>query len=278
MNLHRLISNPEYTVDRYENLGWINIYGEHPPEVISYDLQQAGIKWIIAIQKNKGTLPSKLERIFGDPPNEFIVNEFGINYEIRTTSAHPGLFLDHQLTRKWLLENARDKSVLNLFSYTGSMTMAAALGGATRSVSMDLSNPTTQWALKNAQINDLAPEHQFVKADVFDWTQRFKKKNLTFDIVISDPPSQSRSDEMHFSTQKHLDLLHERCLDCLEARGTLITSINTETITEKAVLASVQNTAKRLNRQIKNYEILPLPDGFEPDFRSMKGVRVQFSN
>lgn len=277
MPLRRLISKPDYIVDQYDDLAWINVYDKHPPEHITYDLQQQGINHAVLIQKTKGNLPSKIEHLFGNPPLTFIVEEFGVKYEIHTSSSHPGLFLDHQRTREWLLDNAKGKSVLNLFSYTGSMTMASAVGGSTNSVSIDLSGPTTQWAMKNAELNNLGPEHQFVKADVFDWTKRFKKKNLNFDIVISDPPSQSRSDELHFSTQKHLDLLHERCIDCVAPGGTLITSINTETLTDKVLLASCHNVADRLGRKIKYSTSLALPEGFESNFRSMRGIRVDFS-
>ena len=273
-HLRRVISNPDFTVDQYDNLAWLNLYGEHPKEFVIYDLQQMGMTCGVIVKKNKAELPTQIERWYGDIPNAFTVEEFGVKFEIHTSSAHPGLFLDHQLTRKWLFENAADTTVLNLFSYTGSLAIAAAMGGAEKSVSIDLSKPATQWAQKNAELNRLNHGHQFVQGDVFDWTRRFKKKNKTFDIVISDPPSQSRSDELHFSTQKHLDFLHECCIDCLSPDGLLITSINTETISDKVLVASVKNTAERMGRSLQDFDYLTLPKGFDPNFRSMKGIRA----
>lgn len=279
MLLQRITSNPDFTIDQYGDFAWITLYSEKIlPNSLHQKLMDNGILRAVKIHKKTSTLPTLPEIFFGEVPEKLIVEEYGIKFEIRTTSSHPGLFLDHQLTRKWLLENAKDKSVLNLFSYTASMTMTCAIGGSIRSASIDLSGPTTQWAKKNSQLNKLGSEHQFIKGDVFDWTKRFKKKRQTFDIVICDPPSQSRSDQLHFTTQKHLDFLHECCLDCLNKNGTLITSINTETISSKALLASVQNTAQKLGRKIASHDFLQLPKGFDPSFRSMKGLRIHFSN
>ncbi|MEZ4846409.1 MAG: class I SAM-dependent methyltransferase [Bdellovibrionota bacterium] len=278
MHLRRLVSHPEFTIDQYGTFAWVNAYSDQPHLPSDQDLVQNDVECAVMLLKSKNGLPTKPTVWFGDVPETLIANEDGIQYEIRClNSFHPGLFLDHQRTRQWLKDHSQGCTLLNLFSYTGSLGISAAMGGAIKTINIDLSNPTTQWAKKNAELNGLGPDHQFIKGDVFDWTQRFKKKNQTFDIVVSDPPSQSRSDEMHFSTQKHLDLLHQRCIDCVAPGGTLITSINTEVISEKVMIASVHNVAHRLGRKIKTYTDLPLPDGFESEFRAMKGLRVSFA-
>jgi 23S rRNA (cytosine1962-C5)-methyltransferase len=279
MNLRRLASNPQHTIDQYGPFAWVTLYSDHDQTLgLENEFKNQGVEYAVKILKSKSGLPTKPEIWFGNVPEKFIANEDGINYEIRCLDTfHPGLFLDHQRTRQWLKDHSKDSSVLNLFSYTGSLAISAAMGGATKTISIDLSNPSTQWAKINAELNGLSSDHQFIKGDVFDWTKRFKKKNQTFDIVVSDPPSQSRSDELHFSTQKHLDLLHERCLDCLAPQGTLLTSINTEVISQKVMIASVHHVAEKLGRRIRNYTDLPLPEAFESEFRAMKGLRVQFA-
>lgn len=281
MQLRRLYSTPQYTVDQYGPFAWATLYSiQDTTNVIEAALQREGINSAIKIFKNKTGAPDKPEFWFGYVPETVTVEENGVLFEVRCQNTfHPGLFLDHQITRETLKEISSGKTLLNLFSYTGSLAIAAAVGGATKTISIDLSNPSTQWAKKNAELNHLNPEqHQFIKGDVFDWTKRFKKKNQTFDIVVSDPPSQSRSDEMHFSTQKHLDLLHELCITCVAPGGILFTSINTETISEKVMMASTHNVAEKLGRKIKRYDRLVLPEGFDNDFRSMKGIRIDFAN
>lgn len=277
MNLRRIHSDAKCTIDQYDALAWVTLFSKHElSEKTKHDLGKKGITGAVIIYKTKMDAPGKPGIWFGEVEEFFQVNEHDIAYEIRTTSSHPGLFLDHQITRNWLKENATNKSVLNLFSYTGSLGISAAMGGALETINIDLSNQTTQWAKKNAMLNNLGGTHQFIKGDVFDWMKRFNRRKTMFDIVISDPPSQSRSDELHFSTEKHLDMLHELCINCVNPEGILLTSINTETISEKALIASVKNISKKLSRKIKKIESLPLPKGFEPDFRSMKGIRVMF--
>jgi 23S rRNA G2069 N7-methylase RlmK/C1962 C5-methylase RlmI len=280
MILRRLISNSQFTVDQYDTFGWVTLYSEHDSvSDIENQLRESGITSAVKIQKSRSGLPTKPEIWFGDVPESFVIEEDGSKYEIRCRDTfHAGLFLDHQRTREWIKDNSKNKSILNLFSYTGSLAIAGANGGAIKSMSIDLSNPSTQWAKKNAELNQLSADHQFIKGDVFDWTKRFKKKDQTFDLVVSDPPSQSRSDELHFSTQKHLDLLHELCMNCVAPGGTLITSVNTETITEKVLIASTHHVAEKLGRRIKHYTDLLLPEGFESEFRSMKGLRITFAN
>lgn len=278
MNIRRLHSDAQCIVDQYNTLAWVTLFSKvELPERIKTNLEKKGVTSAVKIYKSKDQAPEKPTAWFGEIEDFFQVNEYDIAYEIHTTSSHPGLFLDHQNTRKWLIDNAKEKTVLNLFSYTGSLGIASAMGGASETINIDLSNQTTQWAKKNAMLNNLGGQHQFLKGDVFDWMKRFNRRKTMFDIVISDPPSQSRSDELHFTTEKHLDLLHELCIQAVNPQGTLITSINTETISNKVLAASIKNVSKKLGRKIKKMEELPLPKGFDPNFRSMKGIRIFFT-
>lgn len=277
MKLQRTDSNPDFTIDVYGAFAWVTLFSNRAlPENKKQELINQGVTSAITIKKSRSDLPEKPQIWFGDPRASFTVEENGIKYEIRTNGSNPGLFLDHQITRQWLKQNAKDKKVLNLFSYTGSLGISAAVGGAAETKNIDLSKSATDWAKSNATLNSLSDSHQFIKGDVFDWMKRFLRKKTIFDIVISDPPSQSRSDELHFSTEKHLDLLHELCVQTVAPNGILITSINTETISENALVESVKNVGRKLKRKIRKMEPLPLPTGFEPGFRSMKGIRVLF--
>lgn len=102
-----------------------------------------------------------------------------------------GLFLDTRLVRQWLYRHAKGKLVLNLFAYTGTATVYAALGGASRTVSVDLSNTYTEWAKRNLALNGLTfKHHEFVQADCLYWLATSRDK---FDVILLDPPSFSNS-------------------------------------------------------------------------------------
>lgn len=104
-----------------------------------------------------------------------------------------GLFLDHRPLRQKLLKIAKTKKVLNLFCYTGSLSVAAAKGGGS-TTSVDLSNTYLNWAKDNFNLNSIDwAEHDFIQADVFQWLESHQD---LYDIIIIDPPSFSNSKRM----------------------------------------------------------------------------------
>ena len=105
----------------------------------------------------------------------------------------PGLFLDHRTTRALVAAEAKGKRLLNLFAYTASFSVQAALAGASSTTSMDLSPKTTRWAEANLAENQLdARAHQVVCRDVLAFLESSEEEGA-FDIVVVDPPSFSRS-------------------------------------------------------------------------------------
>jgi 23S rRNA (cytosine1962-C5)-methyltransferase len=160
--------------------------------------------------------------------NEFVVSEGGLQFIVNLADyLDTGLFLDHRITRQMVKEMARNKKVLNLFSYTGSFSVYAASGGASKVTSMDLSKTYLNWAERNMQVN--FPEyknHVVINADVIK-----ELKNISagsFDLIIMDPPTFSNSKKMDdfLDIQKdHPDLINN-CMRILKAEGTLFFSTN----------------------------------------------------
>ena len=87
--------------------------------------------------------------------------------------------------------------MLNLFCYTGSFTVYAAGGGASQSLSIDLSNTYLDWARHNFELNRLDPErHVLLRADVMRWLREAGASGERFDLIVLDPPVLSRSKAM----------------------------------------------------------------------------------
>jgi 23S rRNA (guanine2445-N2)-methyltransferase / 23S rRNA (guanine2069-N7)-methyltransferase len=108
-----------------------------------------------------------------------------------------GLFLDHRLTRARLRTAAGARTFLNLFAYTGTATVYAAAGGATASVSVDLSRTYLEWAQRNLSLNGLAgAAHGFVQADCREWLAAAAERAERFDLIFLDPPTFSNSRRM----------------------------------------------------------------------------------
>jgi len=111
-----------------------------------------------------------------------------------------GLFLDHRLTREWVYKQSNQKNVLNLFCYTGSVSVYAALGGANKVLSVDMSNTYLKWTKENLLLNDCGNEEQYpmLRADCIDLLEHPHKYELKekFDLIFLDPPSFSNSKKM----------------------------------------------------------------------------------
>ena len=120
-----------------------------------------------------------------------------------------GLFLDSRDLRARLRERSEGRRVLNLFCYTGSATVYAAAGGASRSLSVDLSPTYVNWAERNFRLNGLEPgRHKLAQADVMNWLR--SPPHQHFDLVYVDPPtfSNSKRTDTVFDVQRdHVELL-----------------------------------------------------------------------
>ena len=137
-----------------------------------------------------------------------------------------GLFLDHRPLRLWLGENAQGQRLLNLFCYTGAATVHAALGGARRTTSVDLSKTYLDWLRRNLALNGCdRPAQQMIQADCRQWLHDCRD---VYDLILLDPPSFSNSKRM----QGNLDIQrdHAELIRTAAARlapdGLLIFSTN----------------------------------------------------
>ena len=158
------------------------------------------------------------------------IEEGGLKFLVNFTDyLDTGLFLDHRLTRARLRAAAAGKRFLNLFCYTASATVYAAAGGATRSLSVDLSATYLDWAAQNFRANELARDpHELLRADCREWLRDAPAAG--WDLVFLDPPTFSNSKRMSgvLDTQRdHMDLLAQ-CMRLLAPGGLLLFSTNAQ--------------------------------------------------
>ncbi|MGB0721971.1 MAG: bifunctional 23S rRNA (guanine(2069)-N(7))-methyltransferase RlmK/23S rRNA (guanine(2445)-N(2))-methyltransferase RlmL [Gammaproteobacteria bacterium] len=140
-----------------------------------------------------------------------------------------GLFLDHRPVRALLRDRARGKRFLNLFCYTATATVQAALGGAERSLSLDMSQTYLDWAEQNFRLNgmDLAA-HRLKRVDCLDWLRNAPDAGERFDLVFMDPPTFSNSKRMEgvLDVQRDHVALIRAAMDVLNPGGCLVFSNN----------------------------------------------------
>lgn len=158
--------------------------------------------------------------------DEFIVREGKAKLWVNLKDyLDTGLFLDHRPMRKRIFEEAKDKKVLNLFCYTGTVSVQAALGGALYTTSVDLSQTYLDWAWRNFDLNELSSRNRLERADVMEWLIGGSDK---YDLIFCDPPtfSNTKKTQRVFNVQSDQVILIERCLNRLVSHGTLYFSNN----------------------------------------------------
>ncbi|MCI0507065.1 MAG: class I SAM-dependent methyltransferase, partial [Gammaproteobacteria bacterium] len=137
-----------------------------------------------------------------------------------------GLFLDHRITREMLQHKAAGKNFLNLFCYTGTASVHAALGNAKSTTSVDMSATYIDWCQRNFELNNIPlDKHRFIQTDCLEWIRHEEGR---YDLIFVDPPTFSNSKRMdgHFDIQQHYVMLLNDCIRLLKNDGEIIFSTN----------------------------------------------------
>ncbi len=175
-------------------------------------------------QKQKQT--SQYEKQDQVQDTRLVIREHGRKYFVDLTQyLDTGLFLDHRWLRNHIQKQSKGLSVLNLFSYTGTISVAAAFGGARSVTSVDTSRTYLGWSVDNFNINKLKVKHNVVRQDVLPFLQSDRN---TYDLIIVDPPtySNSHSRVQDWDVQRDHARLLKLCLKKLTKDGTVYFSNN----------------------------------------------------
>ncbi|MGJ9459559.1 class I SAM-dependent rRNA methyltransferase [Oceanobacillus sp. CF4.6] len=197
-----------------------------------------------------------------------LFKESGMDYAVYLNDgAMVGIFLDQREVRQALRDKyAKGKHVLNTFSYTGAFSVAAALGGATKTTSVDLAKRSKSKTIEQFSVNGVDFEQQDIKVmDVFDYFKYAKRKELKFDLVVLDPPSFARSKKHTFSTSKNYPGLIKDTLAILEKEGIIIASTNSASFGMKKFKGFIEKGFKDMSMKYKILEEFSLPADFQVD-------------
>ncbi|WP_318484342.1 bifunctional 23S rRNA (guanine(2069)-N(7))-methyltransferase RlmK/23S rRNA (guanine(2445)-N(2))-methyltransferase RlmL [Photobacterium leiognathi] len=233
------IPNYNAAIDKYKDYIIIQEYAA--PKSVSEELARRRIMDILratievtGVESNKVILKVR-ERQKGksqyqklsSAERHMVVEEYGVELKVNLYDyLDTGLFLDHRITRRMLGKMAPGKDFLNLFSYTGSATVHAAVGGAKTTTTVDMSNTYLRWAQENMELNNqVGSQHEFIQADCLQWLQEVDD---TFDLIFIDPPTFSNSKRMKqsFDIQRDHIMLMENLKRMLRPEGQIVFSNN----------------------------------------------------
>ena len=239
---------PEYAVavDVYQGeQTWVNVQEYESPKTV--DPAKANQRLAGVMAEIPKVLEIPAEQVFlkirrkqkstdqyekqGDSRRFHVVEEGGCKFWVNFEDyLDTGLFLDHRPLRLLIQQQAKGKHFLNLFAYTGSATVHAAIGGAASSVTVDMSNTYVDWARRNFVLNGIRDDHQLVRANCLQWLaeQANAKQKPQFDLIFLDPPTFSNSKKMEeiFDVQKDHVQLIRNAATLLASGGTLYFSTN----------------------------------------------------
>ncbi|MGW9996834.1 23S rRNA (guanine2069-N7)-methyltransferase / 23S rRNA (guanine2445-N2)-methyltransferase [Pantoea piersonii] len=232
---------PEYNVavDRYGE--WVVVQEYAPPKTIDaakarqrlFDVIGATLS-VLELPANRLVLKTRERQKgknqyqkLGEKGDFFEVQEYNARLLVNLTDyLDTGLFLDHRIARHMLGKMSKDKDFLNLFSYTGTASVHAGLGGARSTTTVDMSRTYLEWAERNLRLNGLTGrQHRLMQADCLSW---LRESDETFDLIFIDPPTFSNSKRMEedFDVQRDHIMLMRNLKRLLRAGGTVMFSNN----------------------------------------------------
>ena len=235
------------TLDLYGDyvvFSWYNTYVYQLRQLIVAAFVQVFPEILGAYEKIrfKG-LDYESSHIYGqESPENFTVLENGVLYQVFLNDGlMTGIFLDQHEVRGSLVDGlAMDKSLLNMFSYTAAFSVAAAMGGASETTSVDLAKRSRELSEAHFQANGLSLDsHRFIVMDVFEYFKYAKRKGLSYDVIVFDPPSFARNKKQTFSVAKDYHKLISQSLEILNPGGIIIASTNAANVSRQKFIEQI---------------------------------------
>ncbi len=274
---------PGVVVDRYDRFAVLKLYsaGLTPHRGAIVEAVRAAAPDLLGIygrdeiprDEEGDEEPAQGKVLWGaEPPARVEIDEHGMKLLVDVRRGQKtGLFLDQRENRRLVRELAGGRvEALNCFSYTGGFSVAAALGGVRRVVSVDSDGDAVALARENFRLNGLDPEgHVFAVEDAFEMLERQKREGRRFDLVVCDPPAFAKSQKAVEAAVAGYASLNRAALAVLEPRGLLVTASCSARVSAEQFYDAVKEAAfkARVELQLVHESRQPPDHPVSPQFR-----------
>ncbi|MGX7132333.1 class I SAM-dependent rRNA methyltransferase [Enterococcus songbeiensis] len=275
------------TIERYESFAvfsWYNetLYEKQAELMTAFQHVYPDIQGIYEkIRFETATLPESRFVTGSQAPEPLLVQENFVTFATYLNEGlMAGIFLDQKDVRgRFVGGLASGKKVLNMFSYTGAFSVAALMGGASHTTSVDLAKRSLAKTQEQFAVNGIDPQTQTIHVmDVFSYFKYARKKDLQFDVIVLDPPSFARNKKKVFNVAKNYGELIEDSLPILTKGGLLIASTNAANLSEKKFKHMIETVfaEKDVSYQLVDTYRLPADFVVAPQFQEGNYLKVFF--
>lgn len=220
----------------------------HPKGV--YERSDVPVRRLEGLEARKGVLYGE------EPPRDLVIQEGPYRLHVDLHEGQKtGFFLDQRPNRLQVGELSKGKRVLNCFSYSGGFTMAAAQGGASEVVSVDISAEAVALGEQNAKLNGVADRCRWVTANAFDFLREQEKGGELYDVVILDPPAFTKTKESIPGAVRGYKEINLRGIRLLKPGGLLISSSCSHHINPAHFVGIIQEAAVDSGKRLRMLEL-----------------------
>ncbi|MDD2309276.1 MAG: class I SAM-dependent rRNA methyltransferase [Desulfuromonadaceae bacterium] len=268
---------PGLTVDRYADYLMLQIYcaAWRPHLKLVTQILQELLSPLGIYEKSRPQKTRELEAVSDSKnygrllagkaaPQRLEARENGLTFLVTLEQGlNSGLFLDQRRNRRDLMGRVKGKRLLNLFSYTGAFSVAAAAAGAAEVTSVDASAGYTDWARDNFSANRINPkQHEFIVGDCLAVLGKLAQGGKRYDIILMDPPSFSTTAKSRFTTRGGTSDLVAAALPLLTDNGLLIASSNHQKVDVAEYLKELRRGALQAACDLRVISLLGQPEDF----------------
>jgi 23S rRNA (cytosine1962-C5)-methyltransferase len=206
-----------------------------------------------------------------------VFSESGLRFEADVLRGQKtGFFLDQRENRRLVETLARDRRVLNAFSFSGGFSLYAARGGAVSVTDLDLSAHALESARRNFALNQALPavaacRHETVQADAFAWLE---KSSAEFDLVVLDPPSLAKREAERENAIRAYERLNSLGIQRLARDGILVAGSCSAHVSAAQFFDAVRRAAAESGRKFLELKTLQHPPDHPAGFKEAEYLKV----
>ena len=276
---------PGVVADRYDRFAVVKLYSAgltpHRGAIVEAIRAEAGdLQGVfgrdeiprVDLVGDEGGAPAGRVLWGAEPPERIAIDEHGMQVLVDVRRGQKtGHFLDQRENRRMVRELAAGRrEALNLFSYTGGFSVAAALGGASHVVSVDVDQDAIALARENFRANGLDPaDHAFATTDAFELLAAYRREGRRFDLVVCDPPAFAKSQRAVDAAVAGYASLNRAALAVLAPGGLLVTASCSARVSPDQFFDAVKEAAykARVDLQLVRETRQPPDHPISPQFR-----------